>query len=123
MAKEPTQKQLARIGRALMAWPTTHNAVTGAQVRGPVWRGPLPRRATISTGYSPEHEKANRKIDERNYGFGVTPMSGLATTLAKLNRRDRRALLAIIQRKAGTRRAREEHRLMRRLAAAGVELT
>lgn len=121
MAKQPSEKILARIGRAIMERRASLGP-TGGQIRGPVWRGVLPRRAHVSHGYSPANAEANRKIDERNLGFGVTPMSGLATTLARLNRRDRRALLAIIQRKSGTRRAREERRLMRRLAAEGVTL-
>lgn len=121
MAKPTSKKILARIGRAIME-RRANLGPTGGQARGPVWRGPLPRRLAISHGYTPEHAEHNRKIDERNLGFGVTPMSGLATTLARLNRRDRRALLAIVQRKAGTRRAREERALLRRLASEGITL-
>lgn len=117
----PTAKQQARIERSILAWPETHG-LSGEQTRGPVWRGPLPTTPTGGTNYTPAFDRANRKIDEKNATLGITPMSGLAQTLARLNRRDRRSLLAIVQRKAGVRRSREEKVLTRRLASQGITL-
>ncbi len=86
----------------------TTNPLTGAQVRGPVWRGRLPRRPYVTTS-APDLG-----------GVAVTPDSPLARLLARLPRAERRLVLAAVQAKAAPRRARMERSVQRRLAALGI---
>lgn len=94
----------------------------GAQIRGPVWTGPKPRTLPFSAGYTPAHAEANQAIDEKNYGFGVIPGSGLSKMLGLLGRADRRLLLAAIQTTNLKRRARLQARFQRRAAALGLQV-
>lgn len=100
-----------------------HNPATGAQVRGPVWTGPKPRRAVASRGYTPEHAQMNHGIEiARHPQLAFMPDSGLGRIL--LNRRVtrslRRAILSTVQAPKTARRDRLERRIERELTALGI---
>lgn len=108
---------------ALAEWIGSHNLTTGAQIRGPVWRGPLPRRPHYSTGYTPAHAEANEAIEQKRHpAMGFMPDSGLGRILTdrRVTRSLRRALLAVVQGAKTPARDRLERSVERRLTALGI---
>jgi hypothetical protein len=87
--------------------------ITNGQWRGSVWRGPLPRNVRSRVGVA-------RPPEEGDLGFGVVPDSPLARLMARLQRPERRLLLAAIQSKPGPRRDRLNREFARRAYALGI---
>jgi hypothetical protein len=103
----------------------SHHPVTGAQTRGPVWHGPLPRAHADSRIVKPvprairEH---NAKLEKP--ALGIDPSGGLARLLASpgVDRPLRRLILAVVQGKPGPKRDRRARQAGRLLAPLGISL-
>lgn len=126
MSKTPSAKKIKRIAYAMGQWYGDHNPKTGAQVRGPVWRGRRPRHADpvdwekVAAG---PHFEANQAIEAKRYpAMGFMPDSGLGRILLdrRVTRRTRRLLLSTIQAPPSRRRDRNERRVERMLTAVGI---
>ncbi len=118
------KKAAERGVRSLVEYAATH-ALTGAQLRGPVWTGLKPRNlsAVATRVRDTEVQRANEAIEAKRYPrMGFMPDSGLGRVLTdrRVTRSTRRALLAVVQAPKTRRRAREERRVERRLTALGI---
>lgn len=102
-----------------------HDPRTGAQTRGPVWRGRLPRRAepTDWTTVDPAAYKANKEVEERRHPrMAFMPDSNLGRLLmdGRVRRPLRRAIISAVQAPDTRRRVRLQRRVQAALAALGV---
>lgn len=114
-----------RAGEALVRWFSTHDFRTGAQTRGPVWRGPLPRRPAEVDWFAIPAEtfEHNKEVDERRHPrLAFMPDSALGKLLATpgVARSLRRSIVSAVQAPDTPRRARLQRRIQRELAAIGV---
>lgn len=118
------KKRGAKQINALAEFIGSHNIVTGAQIRGPVWTGPKPRRPVPSVGYTIGTAEANHAIEEKRHpALGFMPDSGLGRLLLdpRVKRSLRRAIIAVVQAKATRGRDRLERRVERELRSLGIQ--
>lgn len=113
---------------ALAKYAASHHAVTNAQLRGPVWRGLLPRRyrpATDLVVSSEQLEKIrehNAVIDAARPMLAIDPRGQLSRLLSSpgCDRSLRRMILAAVQAKTPARQRRLERAVQRELARRGI---